>query len=63
MRARGWALVLGLAHLADARDEKAMSAAGRATIDRALSIILTSRQVSSDPRFRRIGRQIGVYRY
>jgi aminoglycoside phosphotransferase (APT) family kinase protein len=37
MRARGWALVLGLAHLADARDEKAMSAVGRATIDRALS--------------------------
>ena len=26
MRARGWALVLGLAHLADAPDEKAMSA-------------------------------------
>jgi len=37
MRARGWALVLGLAHLAHARDEKAMSAVGRATIDRALS--------------------------
>jgi len=37
MRARGWALVLGLAHLADARDETAMSAVGRATIDRALS--------------------------
>ena len=37
MRARGWALVLGLAYLADSRDEKAMSALGRATIDRALS--------------------------
>lgn len=37
MRARGWALVLGLAHLAESRDEKEMSALGRATIDRALS--------------------------
>jgi len=37
MRARGWALVLGLAHLADSRGEKAMSALGRATIDGALS--------------------------
>ena len=37
MRARGWALALGLAYLADSRDEKAMSALGRAAIDSALS--------------------------
>ena len=37
MRARGWALALGLAYLADSRDEKTMSALGRATIDSALS--------------------------
>ena len=37
MRARGWALALGLAYLANSRDEKAMSALGRATIDNALS--------------------------
>ena len=37
MRARGWALALGLAYLANSRDEKAMSARGRATIDKALS--------------------------
>jgi aminoglycoside phosphotransferase (APT) family kinase protein len=37
MRARGWALALGLAYLADARDETAMSELGRATIDSALS--------------------------
>jgi len=36
-RARGWALALGLAYLANSRDEKAMSALGRATIDNALS--------------------------
>ena len=37
MRARGWALALGLAYLANSRDEKAMSALGRAIIDNALS--------------------------
>ena len=37
MRARGWALALGLAYLANSRNEKAMSALGRATIDNALS--------------------------
>jgi aminoglycoside phosphotransferase (APT) family kinase protein len=36
MRARGWAVALGLAYLADSRDE-AMSALGLATIDSALS--------------------------
>jgi len=36
MRARGWALALGLAYLANSRDEKSMSALGRATIDNAL---------------------------
>ena len=37
MRARGWALALGLAFLANSRDNEAMSALGRATIDNALS--------------------------
>jgi aminoglycoside phosphotransferase (APT) family kinase protein len=37
MRARGWALALGLAYLAASRDEEAMRALGRATIDSALS--------------------------
>ena len=37
MRARGWALALGLAYLANSRDDEAMSALGRATIDNALS--------------------------
>ena len=37
MRARGWALALGLAYLAGSRDEKPMSALGRATIDSALN--------------------------
>jgi aminoglycoside phosphotransferase (APT) family kinase protein len=37
MRARGWALALGLAYLADSRAERASSALGRATIDSALS--------------------------
>ena len=37
MRARGWALALGLAYLANSRDNEAMSALGRATIDNALS--------------------------
>jgi len=37
MRARGWALALGLSYLANSRDDVAMSALGRATIDAALS--------------------------
>ena len=37
MRARGWALALGLAYLANSRDNEAMSALGRATIDNVLS--------------------------
>jgi aminoglycoside phosphotransferase (APT) family kinase protein len=36
MRARGWALALGLAYLASSRDDEAMGALGRATIDAAL---------------------------
>ena len=36
MRARGWALALGLAYLANSRDNEAMSALGRATVDNAL---------------------------
>jgi aminoglycoside phosphotransferase (APT) family kinase protein len=35
-RARGWALALGLAYLASSRDDEAMGALGRATIDVAL---------------------------
>jgi aminoglycoside phosphotransferase (APT) family kinase protein len=37
MRARGWALALGLAYLANCQDDEAMSALGRATVDAALS--------------------------
>jgi aminoglycoside phosphotransferase (APT) family kinase protein len=37
MRARGWALALGLAYLAHSRDSEAMSSLGRATIENALS--------------------------
>ena len=37
MRARGWALALGLAYLASSRDDQAMGALGRATIDAALN--------------------------
>ncbi len=37
MRARGWALALGLVFLASARDDELMSALGRATVDAALS--------------------------
>ena len=37
MRARGWALALGLAYLTNSRDDEAMGALGRATIDNALS--------------------------
>jgi aminoglycoside phosphotransferase (APT) family kinase protein len=37
MRARGWALALGLAYLTNSRDNEAMGALGRATIDNALS--------------------------
>ena len=37
MRARGWALALGLAYLANSRDNEAMTALGRATIDSVLS--------------------------
>ena len=37
MRARGWALALGLAYLANSRNDEAMGALGRATIDAALS--------------------------
>ena len=37
MRARGWALALGLAYLANSRDDEALRALGRATIDNALS--------------------------
>jgi len=36
MRARGWALALGLAYLANSLDDEAMAALGRATIDSAL---------------------------
>jgi hypothetical protein len=35
-RARGWALVLGLAYLASSRDDEAMGALGLAVIDAAL---------------------------
>ena len=35
MRARGWALALGLAYLAASRDDEAMGALGRTTIDAA----------------------------
>ena len=38
MRARGWALALGLAYLANSLDDEAMAALGRATIDSALRI-------------------------
>jgi aminoglycoside phosphotransferase (APT) family kinase protein len=37
MRARGWALALGLAYLASSRDDEAMAVLGRATIDAALN--------------------------
>ena len=37
MRARGWALALGLAYLASSRDDELMSALGRATVDTALN--------------------------
>ena len=37
MRARGWALALGLAYLANSRDDDAMTALGRATIDNVLN--------------------------
>jgi aminoglycoside phosphotransferase (APT) family kinase protein len=36
VRARGWALTLGLTYLAGSRDDESMGALGRATIDRAL---------------------------
>jgi len=37
MRARGWALALGLAYLANSADDAPMSALGRATVDAALN--------------------------
>ena len=37
MRARGWALALGVAYLANSRDDDAMTARGRATIDNVLN--------------------------
>jgi aminoglycoside phosphotransferase (APT) family kinase protein len=37
MRARGWALALGLAYLANSQDDEAMGALGRAAINSALS--------------------------
>jgi aminoglycoside phosphotransferase (APT) family kinase protein len=37
MRARGWALALGLAYLDASRDDEPMGALGRATIDAALN--------------------------
>jgi len=39
MRARGWAVALGLAYLASSRDDEAMGELGRATIDAALQEI------------------------
>ena len=36
MRARGWAVALGLAYLANSRDNEAMGELGRAMIDAAL---------------------------
>jgi aminoglycoside phosphotransferase (APT) family kinase protein len=36
MRARGWALALGLAYMANSRDDRAMAALGRATVENAL---------------------------
>ena len=36
MRARGWALALGLAYLAQSRDDAAMAALGQRTITAAL---------------------------
>jgi hypothetical protein len=36
IRARGWALALGLAYLTNSRDDEALGALGRATIDAAL---------------------------
>jgi hypothetical protein len=36
MRARGWALALGLSYLARSRDDEAMGALGLATINAAL---------------------------
>jgi aminoglycoside phosphotransferase (APT) family kinase protein len=37
MRARGWALALGLTYLASSRDDEALGVLGRATLDAALS--------------------------
>jgi hypothetical protein len=37
MRARGWALALGLVYLANSLDDELMPALGRATIDAALN--------------------------
>lgn len=37
IRARGWALALGLAYLASSRDDEPMGALGRATIDAVLT--------------------------
>jgi aminoglycoside phosphotransferase (APT) family kinase protein len=37
IRARGWALALGLAYMANSGDDETMRALGRATIDNALS--------------------------
>jgi hypothetical protein len=37
MRARGWALALGLAHLGNSPDDELMGALGRTTIDAALN--------------------------
>jgi aminoglycoside phosphotransferase (APT) family kinase protein len=42
MRARGWALALGLAQLANSRDDELMGALGRATIDAALDEVTRS---------------------
>jgi hypothetical protein len=36
MRARGWAVALGLAYLASSRDDAAFAALGRSTVDAAL---------------------------
>jgi aminoglycoside phosphotransferase (APT) family kinase protein len=40
MRARGWAVALGLTYLANSRDDEALGALGRATIDAALRVTL-----------------------
>jgi len=44
MRARGWALALGLTYLANSRDDEALGALGRATIDAALRVTLPSQE-------------------